>query len=417
MDVPIERPNSVLQLPAVKATLVVLLLIAVSVAAHSLQPAAPSVKQADLWLSEVQQGLFTRSVRGVGVLAPSEIRWIAAVSAGRVERVLIKPGAEVNQDTVIAELSNPELLRELEAAKWELDAARANLLALDAQLQELELEQELAITQARMLLESAKVREKAEKHLADQFIISQLEFATTQLTTKQRAAELKIRLKTQSRRGEIAAARLAAEQANVRKFENRVEHIRAKVAALRITADIAGVLQEVSVDVGQRVEVGSNIARVAQPDSLMAELQVQENLVQDLKPGLRVSVDTRNGVVEGQVVRIDPRVINGNVQVDVHLVGQLPTGARPDLSITGTIILDEIEDALYISRPAGTSALSEQQFFTLISDGNAAEQRNVQLGQASVSSIQVLAGLQPGDVVIVSDTSDFDEHPSIRIDQ
>ena len=418
MDIPVSKTRSRLAQPKYRTIIIILGLCLVAVAAALLlQPAVPSVKQADVWISKVKQGDFTRKVRGVGVLVPSEIRWIAAGSAGRVERLLVKPGAVVTRETTIAELSNPELLNQLERARWELDAAEANLLALKAQLQEQTLEQELYVTQAKMALESARLKEKAEQPLADKNIISELDFATTQLNTQQRQAELEIRLQTQLRRADVVTARLAAEQAEVRKFKNMVSHFETQLAALQIKADIDGVLQQISVDVGQRVEVGSNIARVARPDSLLAELQVQENMVQDLQLGFPVSIDTRNGLVSGQVKRIDPRVLNGNVQVDVELTGELPSGARPDLSVTGTIIVEEIQNALYIDRPAGAIASTETHLFALDSQQEFAKRRNIRLGKASVSSIQVIAGLQSGDAVIVSDMSEFNQHNAIRIVQ
>lgn len=380
-----------------------------------LKPAVPGVKESDVWLSEVRKGEFTRKVRGVGTLVPSEIRWIAAASPGRIERLLIKPGAWVTPETVIAELSNPELLSQLAQARWELDAAEANFLALKAQLQEQTLEHELRVTQARMALETAKLKEQAEKSLADKNIISALDFATTKLDTQQRKTELEIRLKAQQRANEVELARLTAEQANVRRFKNMVDHFETQMKALHITADIDGVLQEISVDVGQRVDVGSNVARVAKPDTLLAELQVQENQVKDLQTGYPVIVDTRNGFIDGVVKRIDPRVLNGNVQVDVELIGAMPEGVRPDLSVTGTIVVEQIADALYIDRPAGTVASSTTQLFTMDDDQNLARLTDIQFGKASISSIQILAGLQPGDSVIVSDMSDFNQHSAIRV--
>ena len=418
MDIPVKKRNVLIAKPYLKwVGLVLCLSVLVALSTQFLQTAAPSVKQKDVWISNVKKGNFTREVRGVGVLVPSEIRWIAANSAGRVERVLVKPGARVTKDTVIAELSNPDLQSLLQQARWELDAAEANLLALSAQFQEQTLEQELLVTQAKMALASAELKEKAEKPLAKKSIISELDFANTQLATEQRRAELSIRLKTQVRRAEVLEAKLQAEQAIVRKFKNMVNLYESQLAALVIKSDISGVLQQVSVDVGQRVDVGSNIARVARPDSLMAELQIQENRVQDLQLGFPVTLDTRNGFVAGIVKRIDPRVDNGNVQVDVEITGTLPVGARPDLSVTGTIVVEQIEDTLYIERPVGAVALSDTRLFTLSEGQNQALMRDIKLGKASVSSIQVLAGLQPGDAVIVSDMTEFNQHSAINIVQ
>lgn len=416
MDVPVAKTNTQRAVMSKKMAAVVILLVALSVAsAFYFSPALPKVNYSDVWISEVQAGKFTRKVRGVGVLAPSEIRWIAANSPGRVERILVKPGAQVNQDTVIAELSNPDLMSLLQQARWELDAAEANLLALTAQLHEQRLDQELNVIQARMALESAELKEEAEQPLAEQNIISAINFANTQLTTEQRQAELNIALETQERRIEVVEAKLAAEQAQVRKYNNMVQLYENQMAALIVKADIEGVLQQVSIDVGQRVDIGTNIARVARPDSLIAELQVQENRVQELHLGLPVSIDTRNGLVAGVVKRIDPRVENGNVQIDVELVGALPSGARPDLSVTGTIVVEEIENALFIDRPAGVTAMSNTDLFILNSAKDTAQAKQISLGKASVSSIQILAGLQEGDAVIVSDMLDFSQHASIAI--
>lgn len=416
MDIPITRAktrNPFSRHP-VLAGLASLLMVAMC-SAYVLEPALPRVNEDKLWISEVQRGPFTRKVRGVGVLVPSEVRWIAATTAGRVERILVKPGASVKPDTVIAELSNPELVNELERASWELDGAESNLLALEAELQEETLEHELRVTQAQIALETAQLKQNAERPLADQQVISALVFENTRLATRLRRSELEIREKAQERGIDVARAKLAAERANVRRYKNMVQHYEERLASLQIQAAIQGVLQEVSVDIGQRVEIGGNIARVAQPESLLAELQVQENLVQDLQTGLPATIDTRNGLVQGIVKRIDPRVLNGNVQVDVELTSALPDGARPDLSVTGTIVVEEIDDALYIDRPAGAVALSTARLFTVADDSDSAQLTDVEFGKASVSSIQVLGGLKKGDAVIVSDMSEFKEHRAIRI--
>lgn len=418
MDIPVSSNNKRFAKPWLKKGFVLAgLLVAAWLSTHFFDAAVPTVQQKDVWISKVQQGEFIREVRGVGVLVPSEIRWIAAESAGRVERVPIKPGAYVTKGTILAELSNPELVSQLQQAKWELDAAEANLLALEAQLQEQTLQQELYVTQAQMALESAKLKEQAERPLAEQHIISNLDFANTKLHTQQKHAELEIKLQTQARRADVVAAKLVAERAKVRKFQNLVNLFQSQMQALTITAGTEGVLQQISVDVGQRVNVGSNIAHVARPNSLMAELQVQENMVQDLQLNFPVTIDTRNGLVDGVLTRIDPRVQNGNVQIDVKLTGELPSGARPDLSVTGTIIVEQIANALYIDRPAGAAARSETQLFALTPEQDQAKLRNITLGKASVSSIQIIAGLQSGDTVIVSDMSEFDQHNVINIAQ
>lgn len=415
MDIPVANKQASIKKKIYLGLTLVVATILLLVAVFGLKPALPSVPESELWISEVKEGEFIRQVRGVGVLAPSEIRWIAVNAAGRVENVLVKPGAFVKKDTVIARLSNPVLQNELQRAKWELDAAQANLLALKAQLQEQTLDHKLLITQASMALKAAELKEQAERPLAQKNIISDLDFAKTVLNTKQSAAILEIRQQTQTHRSQLIDAKLAAQEAQVRKFRNMVNHYQDQIASLTIKSDIEGVLQQISVDIGQRVEMGSNIARVARPDSLIAELQVQENLVQDLQLGLPVSIDTRNGLVSGEVLRIDPRVINGNVQVDVSLLDTLPAGARPDLSVIGTIVVEQISKTLYIDRPNGAAALSNTSLYKLDDSLQYAKLANISLGKASVSTIQVLSGLEIGEKVVVSNMNEFREHEQIKI--
>lgn len=375
----------------------------------------PDVESNDLWTGTVKSGALKREIRGVGTLVPSEFRWIAGSSPGRVERIMVKPGARVDADTVIVELSNPDLHRQYQQAKWELDAADARLLALKAELEEQRLEQEWLVTQAEMDLESARMLEKAQQSLAKNKIISELDFENTKLKKRQSETLVRIRKQRQLRRGEVIQARMTAEEAQVRKYRNLVASFEDQIKELSVFAGIGGVLQEISVEVGERVQIGLNIARVARPESLIAELQVQEVQAKDIRLKLPVVIDTRNGLVSGRVVRVDPRVDQGNVQVDVEFTEALPEGARPDLSVIGTILVEHIEQTIFVERPVGTHPNSEIKLFRFDSDSNIARQLAVRVGRASVNKIEVLDGLDVGDRVVISDTSAFRQHPVIEV--
>lgn len=418
MDIPVSKSKpalfSYLKNPAIYIAIVAVGLLTLP---FFWGKALPSIDESEIWVGQVKRGQMSREVRGVGVLAPADIRWVVSESKGTVERILIKPGARVSQDSVIAHIANPQLSRQLQQARWDLDAAQANLLAVTAQMEEQKLEQQMLMTEAEMGLESAKMLEKAQQPLAESNIISDIDFETTKLKTQQAEVLLNFRKQTQQSRIDVIAARLAAEHAVVQKFQNMVHHIEAQVKELVITAGINGVLQAVSVEIGQQVEVGSTIAHVADPESLLAELQVPQVQAKDIALDLLVTVDTRNGVIEGRVARIDPRVYQGNVQIDVDLVSPLPKGVRADLSVTGIITIESIENTLFVERPTGSSPQTESSLFVLDPSSQIASQTSVQLGRASVNQVEIVSGLSAGDFVLISDTSAFGQHQSIRITQ
>lgn len=418
MDIPVAK-QKIRFLSKAKSpwALVILVLLSLLIVPFFWRDAIPSVNESEVWVGEVKRGQMAREVRGVGVLAPSDIRWIVSASAGRVERLMIKPGARVQKGSVIAHVTNPQLNRQLQQAQWDWDAAKAKLLAVTAELEEQKLEQQMLVTEAELNLESARMLEQAQLPLAEKNIISDIDFENTKLKTRQSDILLTFRRQTQQRRLEVIDARLQAEKAQVEKYHNLVNNVEAQVAELTITAGIDGVLQAISVEVGQQVDVGSTMAHVADPESLVAELQIPQVQAKDISLDLMVSVDTRNGLIEGRVSRIDPRVSQGNVQVDVELLSQLPQGARPDLSVTGVITIESIQDTLYVERPSGISPSTESKLFVLDPTNQIANQTTVNLGRASVSQIEVLSGLSAGDFVLISDTSAFGEHPSIRITQ
>jgi HlyD family secretion protein len=392
----------------------VLLLAVIGLA--RLEPAAPSVERASVWLDSVKRGEMLREVRGPGTLVPKEIRWIAAESNARVERIVVKPGAEVASDTVILELSNPEVDDQVLAARSALTAAEADLasrrVTLDSQL--LDLQAQLAATEADA--EGARLQAEAEGELNKKGIISDLTYRQSALRARQLTTRVGIETDRIVKLRQSIDAQLAAERARLEQLRNTLDLRQRQADALKVKAGIAGVLQQVPVEEGQQVVAGTNLARVAKPDVLMAELRIAETQAKDVLLGQVVRVDTRNGIVAGKVIRIDPAVLNGTVQVDVDLEGTLPAGARPDLSVDGTIEIERLADVLYVGRPAFGQPETSVTLFRLDRDSAVARRVPVKLGRASVSVIEVQQGLELGDQVVLSDTSAYDEYDRIKLD-
>jgi len=397
------------------AGIAVAAIAALAVTVFSLDPAAPTVARNSVWTDTVRTGEFVREVRGPGTLVPREIRWIPAASAGRVERILVKPGARVEIDTVLVELSNPELLQQADEARWQAAAAAADWQSLEAELDRQVLDARADLAAVRADFESARLQAEAEGGLAKDGVVSMLQYKQSQL----RADQLEVRVGLEEQRitrleasvkAQLAARQAAVEQAN----QLRAQRER-QVADLSIRAGIAGVLQQVPVEEGQQVQLGANVARVARPDELIAELRIAETQARDVQLDLPVRVDTRNGIVPGRVIRIDPAVQNGTVQVDVELTADLPAGARPDLSVDGTIEIERLSNVVFVGRPAYGQPESTLSLFRVDSDGQA-QRVDVALGRASVNLIEIRAGLEPGDLVVLSDTSAWDQYDEIRLE-
>lgn len=392
---------------------VVLTLAAVTIGLARLEPAAPSVARASVWVDTVRDGEMVRQVRGPGTLVPREIRWIAAQTEGRVERVIVRPGAAVEADTVLVEMSDPDLMRETEEARYELEAAAAELTELKLTLQAQQLDQRAALAAARAEYEGARLEAAAWKGAGD--IVPAIQYQRTELLAEQ----LRIRLEVEQERLEQFAvsmqAQVAARQARLDQVRNAYERRLDQVASLQVRAGFAGVLQQVLVEEGQRVTLGANIARVARPDELQAELRIPETQARDVQLGQRVAVDTRNGIVEGIVTRIDPAVVGGTVQVDVELTGKVPRGARPDLSVDGTIEIERLERVVFTGRPAYGQPDTTVGLFKLVEDGRYAVRVPVQIGRTSVNAVEIVQGLVPGEEVILSDTSAWDDYDRIRL--
>jgi HlyD family secretion protein len=380
-----------------------------------LDPAAPRVAEASLWIDSVQRGDMLREVRGPGTLVPREIRWIAAESNARVERIVVRPGAEVQADTVILELSNPEVIDQQLAAESALTAAEADYTARQMQLESQLLDQRAALAGFRADHEAARLTAEAETELASRGIISRIQARRSELSAEQLKLRTGIEEERIAKFEQTLSAQLAAERARIYQLRNVAELRRRQAEGLKVRAGIEGVLQQVPVQEGQQVLAGTNLARVAKPGALMAELRISETQVKDIVHGQSVRVDTRNGVVAGQVVRIDPAVQNGTVLVEVDFTEALPASARPDLSVDGTIEIERLTDVLHVGRPAYGQPESEVRLFRIDADGQA-RRVPVQLGRASVNRIEIAQGLSPGDRIILSDTSQWEAYERLRVD-
>jgi len=392
-------------------------ILALTVGVSRLKPAAPTVERASVVIDTVKRGEMVREVRGLGTLVPEEIRWIPAVTNARVERLVLLPGTgRVTPDSVILELSNPELEMQALEAESEARAAEARYTELKVRLQSQNLDQRAAAARVEAEARQARLRADADGELAKDGLIAGLTLKLSQSA----ADELENRKKIEQQRlaiaGEAIEAQLRAQEADVEQRRAQARLRRSQVDALHVRAGLDGVLQVVPVEVGQQVTPGTNLARVARPDRLKAVVRVPETQARDVVPGQKAVVDTRNGVVQARVVRVDPAVQNGTVTVDLALLGELPKGARPDLTVDGTIELERLENVMYVGRPAMGQPQSTIGLFRLMKGTNEAVRVKVRLGQASVSTIEVLEGLEVGDEVILSDTSAWDTSDRIRLD-
>jgi HlyD family secretion protein len=384
--------------------------------ASRLQPAAPSVQKSTVWTDTVKRGEMKREVRGPGILVPKEVRWIAAETTARVERIVVKPGAIVTPETIILELSNPEVLDAVLAARAALTAAQADYAARRMTLESTQLDQKATTASIEGDYEASRLQAEAEADLNKKGIISDINYRRTQLTTDSLKVRVEIEKERASKFASTMQAQLAADRARIEQLQNTANLRERQADALSVKAGIAGVLQQVPVQEGAQVLAGANLARVAVPNVLMAELRIAETQAKDITLGLKVAVDTRNGIVEGTVMRIDPAVIEGSVQVDVDLIGALPEGARPDLWVDGTIEIELLSDVIYVGRPAFGQTGATTTLFRIDPQSGLATRVPVRLGRASVNLMEVVQGLKPGDQVILSDTSQWDRNDRLRLE-
>jgi HlyD family secretion protein len=416
MDVPRQGAKKKKQIKKVLYGAILIAVIGtVTFGVSRLKPAAPSVEKNTLYQGTVTRGTMLRQVRGLGTLVPEEIRFVPALNAGRVEKRYLQQGAQVRSDTVLVDLSNPELEQAMADAESQFRAAGANLTTLKAQLNKQIIDQDSTLFQVRSDYKKAKMQYEVNADLGKKGLKSDLEVKLSEIAASDLENRVKIEeLRLKASQDEVKA-RLSAEDERVRQLKEAVDLKRKQVNSLKVRAGIDGVLQLLSVEVGQQVTAGQNIARVADPRRLKAELKIAETQAKDILPGQPVQVDTRNGIIAGLVSRIDPTAQNGTVTVDVSLQGELPKGARSDMSVDGTIQLEKLDNVLYVNRPVHGQDNATIGLFKLTPDGTAASRVQVRLGRSSVSSIEILEGLKEGDVVILSDTSQWDNSPEIRL--
>jgi HlyD family secretion protein len=392
-----------------------LAVIAAAIGIFRMEPAAPSVDRASVWTDTVKRGEMLREVRGPGVLVPREIRWIAAETSGRVERLRVKPGARVEPDSVLMELSNPDILDLLRGAEAALAAARADYSARQMMLESQLLDQRANFAGIEADHESARLQAEAERELNAKGIISDITYRRSELLAERLKVRLDIERERIAKFESTIQAQLAAERARLAQLENEVALRQRQRDGLMVRAGIHGVLQQTPVQEGQQVAAGTNLARVARPDLLMAELRIAETQAKDIALDQPVRIDTRNGVVPGRVVRIDPAVQNGTVQVDVDFEGELPPGARPDLTVDGTIEIERLSDVLYVGRPAYGQPNSTISLFRIDPASGRGVRVPVRLGRTSVNLVEIEQGLELGDTVILSDTTAWNEYDRIRL--
>lgn len=392
-----------------------IVLLAATVVLATLERAAPTVEKDSIWVGTVQRGELVRQVRGPGTLVPRDERWIAATTDALVERQVIKPGAAVQPETVILEMSNPELTQALQEAELELEAGLADHLALEVSLTNRRFDGEARLAEIRAEFLGAQLQVEAESELYGKNIISRIDHARSQLREEQLGTRYDIEQRRVEQTLKSIDAELAASQARLERLRNVLTLRKSQSEALTVRAGIEGVLQEVLPEPGQRVTAGSTLARVARTDSLLAELRIPEIQAKDLLLDQPAVIDTRNGMAKGRVVRIDPAVVAGAVTVDVEFVEALPEGARPDLSVTGTIEIDRLDDVIYVGRPVNGQAGGFVSMFRLSDDGASAARVQVRFGRGSVNDVEVVEGLQPGDRVILSDMSRWDSSDRIKL--
>ncbi len=417
MDIPRKSAAKKRKVKRIVYALVLVVAVgAITLGVSRLKPAAPSADSKIMLPDTVKRGNMVVNVRGMGTLVPEEIRYVPAISLGRIEKRLAQPGAQVKADTVILELSNPEIQQAFIDAESQLRAAAANLTTLKVQTQKQILDQEATLAQAKSDFNKAKMQYEVNEDLRKKDLKPKLEVELSRIAAEDLESRVVLETKRLASNREEGVAKLAAEDEKVRQLKDGVQLKSTQLAALKVRAGIDGELQTVEVQVGQQVTLGQNLARVANPKRLKAELKVAETQATNIAIGQHVSIDTRNGIIQGKVIRIDPHVDNGTRTIDASLEGELPKGAVADMSVDGTIELARLENVLYIGRPVHGQENSTVGLFKIDPDGAGASRVQVKLGRSAVTTIVVLEGLNEGDRVILADTSQFDNNDRIRLD-
>ncbi len=401
--------------------MMVVFLALVTLGLSRLQPAAPLVEKSSIWMDTVKRGEMLRQVRGNGTLVPEDIRWVPTINQGRVERILVLPGTAVKADTVLVELSNPSLEQDVFEAESQFKAAKADLTNLRVQLGSQKLTQQAAVATAQANYTTAKSEFEVNDELGKSGLVAALTVKLAKARADQLARLLEIEEERLKMSDESINAQLAAQDEKIAQLQAQIEQKRRHFAALKVYAGMSGVLQRLGdaanpLQEGQQLAAGALIARVANPAKLKATIKIAETQARDIQLNQAAEIDTRNGVIAGHVVRIDPAVENGTVTVDVALDGTLPKGARPDLSVDGTIQLERLENVMYVGRPVQGQPDSKVGLFKLTDSGKTAIRVSVNLGRSSVRTIEIVEGLQVGDQVILSDMSQWDAHEQVRLE-
>ncbi len=394
---------------------IVLALAGGTLALARLKPAAPTIDRSVVWIDTVKRGPMLRQVRGVGSLVPEDIAWITARTSGRVDRIVLRPGATVKPDDVILVLGNPEVREAAANADSQLKSTQAEVESLRLQLENGALAAEVAAADARANYEQAKLRAEVNEKLFKQGIVSGLELRLSKVTEQQAEVRNSLEQKRATFTRQSIAPQLAVKRAEVDRLVAQARMRHDELEALQVRAGMSGVLQVLPVEAGAQVASGANLARVADPARLKASIRIPETQMKDVRLGQHATIDTRNGIIQGLVARIDPSVRDGTVTVDVALTGDLPAGARPDLSIEGTIELERLQNVLFIGRPAVSEGTSQLRLFKLDAGGAEAIRIPVTLGRRSINAVEVLGGLAPGDRVILSDMSRWDGNDHVRL--
>lgn len=392
-----------------------LAIVLITGALHTLKPAAPSVEKATIWTDTVKRGSMLREVRGLGTLVPETIRLIPAITDGRVEQRFLLPGVQVKADTVILKMSNPDLQRAALDAEYQLKGGEAELNNVKAQLQNQLMDKTAAAAGVRSEYHQAKIQADTNAELFKLGLIADVVLETSQVKSEELAKQNEIAEQQVKSFDASISSQIAVEQAKVNGLRAMSQLKDSQVADLDIRPGIDGVLQELDVEVGQNVTQGTVLARVAQPSHLKAQLKIAETQAKDILIGQKASIDTHNGVIPGHVTRIDPAVVNGTVTVDCALDGPLPSGARPDLSVEGTVEIERMSDVLYVGRPVHGEPDSTISLFKVSQDGSEANRVQVALGKTSVNTVEIKKGLQISDTVILSDMSQNDNVDRIQL--
>ena len=392
----------------------VLVLAAITIFVMQLRPAAPLV-DSDPWQDTVKRGDFVREVHGAGTLVPEDIRWIPARTSGRVEKIVLRPGAQVTPGSIILELSNPDLLQQVRTAELNWKSGQAQLDNRRADLKQMVLTQTAAVKNSEQDFNLAQATLDANEELAKQNLISQVQLKQYRTALEQARTRLELAKSQLENTQSTIGSQAAPQEADVAQRKAQYELVTQQMDELHVRAGMTGVLQVVPVEQGQQVGAGAQLARVANPASLKAQLRISETQTKDLAYGQLADIDTRNGHVKGRVSRIDPAAQGGTVGVDITLEGALPPGARTDLSVDGTITIEKLVNIVYVGRPSFAQEQGSVGMFKVSADGKEAVRVTVKLGRSSVNTVEILAGLQPGDRVILSDMSQYDTFDRVRL--